>query len=209
MNLAALYSTGAEMIITKELPAIKTTRKSGDETFHNHGKSLPFNLLSFWQWSSSDLISNALRGVLAEFIVASAIGYTDGIRKEWDAFDLETLDGKKIEVKSAAYIQSWSQKKLSQIQFGIRPTQGWNATSGTYSKERIRQADIYVFCVLAHQNQDTINPLNLEQWTFYIVVTDTLNRAVTEQKTITLSKLLKLNHRKVKYEDIAVAIKEI
>lgn len=191
-----------------KLPVIKASKKTGKEAFHNNGKPLPISLISFWQWSSSDLVGNALRGVLAEFIIATAIECSDDIRKEWGAFDLETPEGYKIEVKSAAYIQSWSQKKLSQIQFGIRPTQNWDDLSGTYSKESIRQADIYIFCLLAHKSKDTIDPLNLEQWTFYIIATKTLNRTVPKQKTITLSKLVELTPREVKYEGIAKAVKE-
>jgi hypothetical protein len=50
--------------------------------------------------TASDLVSNSTRGVLAEFIVARALGLDTGVRTEWQAFDLETASGKKIEVKS-------------------------------------------------------------------------------------------------------------
>lgn len=73
----------------EELPAIEVTKKSGNEVFHTSGKPLTFNLMSFWQWSSSDLVGNALRGMFAEFIVASAVGSTVDTRKEWGAFDIE------------------------------------------------------------------------------------------------------------------------
>jgi hypothetical protein len=65
-------------------------------------------LLDFWQWAYSDLLSNTNRGRLAEFIVARALslGLTD-VRIEWDAVDLVTPTGVKVEVKSAAYLQSW------------------------------------------------------------------------------------------------------
>ena len=56
------------------LGAVKTTKKTGREFFIFEGNELPINVLSFWQWSTSQLLGNALRGVLAEFIVASAIG---------------------------------------------------------------------------------------------------------------------------------------
>ena len=46
-----------------------------------------------------------------DVIVASDLGCTDGVRQEWDAYDIETPDGIKVEVKSGAYLQSWSQKK--------------------------------------------------------------------------------------------------
>jgi len=80
---------------------------TGSEEFNNGGLKLPASLLDFWKWSSSDLLSNALRGVLTEFIVAMALGISiDKPREEWAAYDLVTNDGIKVEVKSAVYVQS-------------------------------------------------------------------------------------------------------
>lgn len=42
----------------------------------------------FWKWAFSDFLSNTLRGVLAEFIVATALGCAHRPRTEWDAYDL-------------------------------------------------------------------------------------------------------------------------
>ncbi len=86
-----------------KLPAIKITRKSGDEPFISDEKNLGIFISDFWQWSSSDITGNALRGILAEFIVASALEINREVRIEWDAYDL-TFDDIKIEIKSAAYI---------------------------------------------------------------------------------------------------------
>lgn len=58
----------------EKLSAIEIRRKSGQEVFESNGLSLDMNLLSFWQWSASDIIGNAMRGILAEYIVASAVG---------------------------------------------------------------------------------------------------------------------------------------
>jgi len=77
-------------------PEIEVTRKTGEEKFHSNGNPLGYDLLSFWQWSASDLIGNAMRGILAEYIVASAVGKTNGSRTEWDAFDIETNEGIKV-----------------------------------------------------------------------------------------------------------------
>jgi hypothetical protein len=83
------------------LPPIIITRKSGAEPLHANGQPLPFDLLSFWQWSVSDLVSNVTRGRLAEFIVATALGISvSGVRNEWDAVDLITETGLRVEVKS-------------------------------------------------------------------------------------------------------------
>jgi len=192
----------------EKYPAIEVVRKGGNEKFRVDGIALPNNLLSFWQWSASDLIGNAMRGILAEYIVASAVGKTEDHRTEWDAFDIETPEGIKVEVKSGAYIQSWSQKKLSSIQFGIAQTQGWNSKNNTYSTTAERQSDVYVFCVLRHQDQETIDPLNLNQWTFFVLATRELNRVVGAQKTLSLSRLEKLSPSNSTYGELYAAIKQ-
>lgn len=190
-------------------PALKITKKTGTEKFNLNRRNLSISLTDFWRWSSSDLVNNTMRGILAEFIVANALGLADGVRIEWDAFDLITKDGLKIEVKSAAYIQSWSHQKLSSINFKICPTRNWNEENNKRSDELKRQADVYVFCLLHHKDKDTIDPLNLEQWEFYIIKTSVLNNERPNQKTIGLSSLLKLKPHKAKYEEIASFIETL
>ncbi len=85
-------------------------------------------------------MSNTTRGVLAEYIVGLALRCIDGgARAEWDASDLRTQEGDSVEVKSAAYVQTWKQWKLSKIVFSIIPANGWNAATNTVSTERKRQ----------------------------------------------------------------------
>ena len=84
---------------------------------------MDFVLLDFWLWAASDLVGNTNRGRLAEFIVARAVGLGRGdVRSEWDVVDVLTPTGTKVEVKSAAYVQSWFQNKLSNIQFVVTCT---------------------------------------------------------------------------------------
>ncbi|MGZ8219068.1 hypothetical protein [Methylomagnum sp.] len=184
------------------LEATRSIRKTGDELFHINGTELPINLLSFWQWSSSGLLGNALRGTLAEFIVASDLGCTKGVRQQWDAYDMKTHDGIKIEVKSGAFLQSWKQKKLSPIVFGVQPTFGWDAEENTVSIAKIRQSNIYVFCVLEHKDKSSVDPLDMSQWKFYVLPTRTLNEKIGSQKTIALPSLLKLNPIEARYGEI-------
>lgn len=190
-------------------PRLDVERKKGDERFCSKGKPLDFNLLGFWRWSASDLVSNAMCGILAEYIVANALGIADGLRTEWDAFDLLTKDGIKIEVKSAAYLQSWYHKELSKITFSIRQTRLLDANTNELSTELKRQADIYVFCILHHQEKHSINPLNLDQWTFYILRSSVLDEKLLIQKTLRLAGLLKLNPHTAKYEELAGYIERI
>lgn len=180
-------------------PELVVERKSGDEPFHIDGKELDLNILAFWKWSSSDLINNAMRGILAEFIVSSAVGATEASRVEWDAFDAVTQEGIKIEVKSASYIQTWNQKDYSPIQFGIKPTRGWDAAENIHSKVARRQADIYVFCILNHKDQETLDPLNMSQWEFLVLPTKVLNEKVGDQKTIGINSLKRLGAKETNY----------
>lgn len=110
-----------------EFGRLVPTRKTGVERFHRDGRSLGFVLRGFWKWSASDLVSNATRGILAEYLVAQAVGVAgSGVRDEWAAFDLETPSGVRIEVKSAAYLQTWAHSKLSTILFSVRPARAWD-----------------------------------------------------------------------------------
>jgi len=192
-----------------DLSAIFVSRKTGDERFIANGKSLDNKLLAFWQWACSDLSSNTMRGILAEYIVAYELGIAINTRREWDAYDLTTKDGVKLEIKSASYLQTWTQPKFSEILFDIAPTKGWNASTNVYSSEVKRQADIYVFCLLHHQEKSTLDPLDLDQWTFYLLPTSVLNTKKPNQKKIGLSSLIKLNPVQVSYGEIGFAIEKI
>ena len=184
-------------------------RKTGKERFRIGANELPQDLLSFWQWYVSDIVINVSRGVLAEYIVSLAMGCEQKPRLEWDDYDLETPDGIKIEVKSSAYLQSWPQKKFSNILFNIKPTKGWKASTNEYSGESNRRADIYVFCVLNHQDKKTVNPLNLAQWDFYVLATTVLDKKMLEKKTLTLSALMTLNPDKCEFHQLKAAIQKI
>lgn len=189
------------------LGALQPSLKTGQEPFTNDGRAIGWELADFWRWYASDLVGNALRGCLAEFIVAKALGCGEDVRTEWDCCDIRTPEGLKMEVKSAAYIQSWSQARPSLITFGIAPTKGWDSQTNVYSSEARRHADVYVFCLLKHQDQANINPLELAQWEFIVVATSVLNTKVPDQKKVSLSSLLKLEHRKVSFEGLAEAVR--
>src|SRR5690625_2462105 len=179
--------------MTNDLGPVIVNRKSGNERFHRNGQPLDFDILSFWQWSASDLLSNATRCILAEYIVARAVGDYESARAEWDPFDAIDKDGIRIEVKSAAYLQSWHQDKLSRITFSTRPTFTWDSETGKLTEERKRQADVYVFCLLDHKDQLTVDPLDVSQWQFHVVSTESLNENIGEQKSLGLNRLKQIS----------------
>ncbi len=145
-------------------------------------------------WAYGNLLENAVRGVVAEFIVAKALQIADGNRVEWDSVDLR-FEGLTIEVKSSAYLQSWHQDKPSKIIFDIAPRrQLWDASTNSMLvlPTPRRMADVYVFCVFVENNREIANPLDTEQWQFFILSRRVLDERLGHQKTAGLSTIEKL-----------------
>jgi len=55
-----------------------------------------------------------------------------------------------------------------------------------------RHADVYVFCLLKHEDKQTVDPLNLHHWDFYVLSTAELNSYTRSQYSITLKSLQRL-----------------
>lgn len=163
----------------------------------------------FWRWAHSVFLSNAQRGVLAEYIVGRALNCLSEKRVEWDAHDHLMRDGTTIEVKSSAYIQSWNQKRPSDIRFDIARKQSWVAETNTFKDKRERTADVYIFCVLAEKNRQRIDPLDLNQWFFMALASDAINDKLSDQKSVGLSTLKNIGARRVGFESLAAEIKRI
>ncbi len=192
-----------------KLEALTVERKTGAESFLKAGTVDDMTVLDFWRWAVSDLVSNTARGVLAEYIVASALGCSSGVREEWAAYDLTTPAGITVEVKSAAYVQTWKQKKHSPISFGISPTVAWDANDGESRGELKRQADVYVFCLLATKDQEKVDPLDLDQWRFYLLPTRVLDEKCGKQKNLSLSGLRTLGPAEAEFVNLADALARV
>jgi hypothetical protein len=193
------------------LPSIIAKPKTGGEEFRSGGASIGITLDNYWRWAHSDLLVNIERGVLAEFIVACALGLSStqtGVRLAWEPYDLVTPEGLKIEVKSAAYVQSWAQKDFSHVTFTVTPRLLWSETEG-WTLTATRSADVYVLALLEHKTQETIDPLDLDQWSFFVVPTQVLNQRQRSQHSITLPSLAKLGLERVTFTGLAKAINTV
>jgi hypothetical protein len=186
--------------------ALPRKRRDGSEPFHDEGTNQDFDLLSFWQWGYSDIMSNTLRGVLAEYLVAQAMGAVQGIREEWAPYDLVDPNGVTIEITSAAYLQTWYQPRLSKITFACPKTKAWDPAKGKYEEQSRRQAQVYVFALLAHTEQDTLDPFNLAQWRFFVMPTAVLTDRVKSQHSITLKTLLGIHGPAVSFRALKDAV---
>ena len=213
-NMCAMFSVYILYMYTvsmnDELSQHKIELLDGQEPFRGLGIRHPLRLIDYWRWSGSELMNNTTRGILAEFLVAAALGLHKEPREEWKEYDLCTKSGTTIEVKSSAYVQSWKQLKPSVIQFGIAPHRKWNPETEQYSYSRTagRWADLYIFCVFTSK-EPPFDPLNTNSWEFYVLPTEMLNLEAPEQKTIRLSSLKKLSPHKCSYADLKKTILDV
>ncbi len=138
------------------------TLLSGDEPF----KDMDAIVRDFWIWSTSDLRDNTTRGVLAEFIVAKAVGATAEMRSPWDNYDVELPEGTRIEVKASAYLQRWPQRRLSTIRFSGLTGLSWNAKEGMRGEKREVRADVFVFAIQTCKKHEEYEALDISQWIF-------------------------------------------
>ncbi len=183
---------------------------TGNEEFTLHGSSAGISVKDFWSWAYSDLLGNTQRGVMAEFLVYSSLksSYPPRMqmRMNWLPFDVTSPSGRRIEVKSAAYLQSWTTDFPAQIQYDIAPKLAWDGKS--YAAEAKRNCDLFVFCLYTALTREK-SILDLDYWEFYVLPTSVLNDKIPNQKTISLSSLLKLNPVKTDYAGLGTVIESI
>lgn len=158
----------------------------------------------FWAWALSDLRTNTVRPMLAEFLVAQALGAAAKPRIEWDAYDVETPEGVRVEVKSSAYLQAWTQTRPSSIRFGGLNSRTWAPVDG-YAAAASYNADVYVFALLTARDHASYDPLDLGQWSFWVLPRRTVE--ATGQRSLALSRVEKLADGPVTYSELAEAVR--
>ena len=134
------------------------------------------NLSAFYCWNSGKLLENRTRGAFAEWLVHRALHLNSEFREEWAPVDA-TYNGTTIEIKSAAYEQSWPQSHPSSIVFSLRQ----------------KVSDLYVFCLMRGHT-----PEDLDHWDFWVVPTESL----PDQHSIGLNPLKNLFGSPVSFAEL-------
>ncbi len=171
------------------LRKIVPTKRTGSEPFHVSGTPLPFTVADFWSTAFSDLLTNMTRGIVAEYLVCKALGVADQVMNDYDSYDAITGDGERIEVKCSAYIQRWPQKAPSRIVWDIGMRTAYDYDKFAFVGDPRRHSDICVFACHHHKDKGTVDPLDLSQWSFYVVPTVRINEVFPAEKTLSLSAL--------------------
>lgn len=117
--------------------------------------------------------------------MARAVGSESVRRVEWDAYDVVTPAGVRVEVKAAAYLQGWAQPRLSRITFSGLSARLLDEAANAYAGDRLYNADVYVFAVQTATSHDVLDVLDLSQWAFYVASRETV--AATGARSLTLA----------------------
>jgi hypothetical protein len=163
----------------------------------------------FWQWGFSDLLQNTTRGILAEYIVAVLLGVDGKPRNPWESFDLRLNDGRTIEIKTMSRLQAWAQKQLSEPRVVIRPSRYWSAKTGIMEKTPSLNADLYIICYFTAEEHSTANPLDLDQWEFFVLDKNKVKDVLKKTKSISLKTLKNYNIKSLKADDLAFEIVKV
>jgi len=173
-----------------KIPKYSEHQLVGNECFTIKGKDTKLTILEFWRWHFSEIYD--LQSKFAEYIVGKALGLTEAQNVgEWTLFDM-MYQGKRIEVKETSYYHAWQtdeEPKSMQRSFGI--TKAYDNYKEDNSPFR-RQNDIYIFCLNTGDTKETSNPLELNNWKFYVLSTAVIDEKCGDAKTISLSRVKKL-----------------
>lgn len=131
-------------------------------------------------------MQNNLRGHWVEAMVCELLG--DGWKHtgaDWAAWDIESDDGLRVEVKQSARRQSWGES-TSSPRFSIQAARGHYPDGKAYLPNLTgsRLADIYVFAWHDGEDQRVVS-----QWEFYVVEAGRLPEG---RKTIGLDAIRRL-----------------
>jgi hypothetical protein len=187
-------------IFTKE-----PTTKTGTEVFTSNGKPTGMDILDFWKWNKSNLLEKKTRNELARFIVARALDNGSPVKEKFPSWELESSSGKRLSVRSDAFYENGKIKKNSQLKFSILGHMGDKNTPGFTGFQR-RWSDVFIFSVLITKDPEMVDPLDLDQWNFYVVPTRVLDEKDRNSSHITLGALLGIDHTVCKFHELKKAI---
>ena len=147
-----------------------------------------YTVLDFWSWAFSDLISGNNRGIFAEFLVGAVLGTTENARIEWHVAD-HIYRGRKIKVKSAAYIEHWLQSKPSRISFPVNHIQRKEIKTSVPGLTLYPKPEVYVFCIFDVKERNEADMLDMGKWLFYPVAAQVIESKYRRKKSVTLKEV--------------------
>lgn len=152
--------------------------------FHEGDRSRPSELSErkstvhdFWKWAFSFVNENTLRGILAQYLVAWAIGDDRDFYDPWRSYDLTAPTGKRIEIKTTAKAQVWEHgEENRKPKFEVTEKAYYTHEKGLDYSNIDFHADIYVLCHYKYEDSNTMDATNLSHWEFWVLTKEQLLR---------------------------------
>ncbi|MDE0112076.1 MAG: hypothetical protein OXN84_07320 [Albidovulum sp.] len=72
-----------------------------------------------------------------------------------------------------------------------------------------RWADIYVLCLEKETDPDSINPLDLSQWEYFVIPASRLDNEFPDRKTVSVDRLLREGFRPVGFDRLHSKIERV
>ena len=154
-------------------------------------------------WAYSNLPANVTRGVFAEYIFGLALTCVSGVRSAWGDCDLVTRAGTRVEVKAAAYLQSWRTETLETIGFGGLRGRAWDPVTG-FAPEPSYRADVYVFALLTTVDHALLDPLATDQWELFVAPHAAV--AARGVKRLSLTSVQQIANGPLRWDEIRQAV---
>lgn len=165
------------------MPLVTSTSR-----FVLNGRNSDVTMADFVEWYYSNTTAPAVRSILAEYIVVSAIGAVGSNTPRHIHLHSESIihyRGYSLTVESAAYLESADPAHPTHISFKLHN----------------QRSDVCIFCVFNGTNADD-SLLNLDLWDFYVTPSGILNG----RKVITLPKLISFSPIMCNYSSIENAV---
>ncbi len=71
-----------------------------------------------------------------------------------------------------------------------------------------RRSEVYVFCLFAEGNREKADPLDFDQWEFYVAPTRVINEKLSNQRQISICGLQKIGATPCTYSTLRATVDE-
>jgi hypothetical protein len=99
-------------------------------------------------------------------------------------------------------LQAWAQKQLSDPKVVISEKRSWNLDTGVMEQKPSLNADIYIICYFTSEDHSAADPLDLDQWSFFVLDKKEVSDLIKKSKSISLKALNRMNKRLLKADEL-------
>lgn len=161
----------------EDAPALSIQRREPQTALRGAEGEQLSTLGDFWAWAYSDESLDAEPRILPGYLVELALRRAPSQRWAGTGLNDATqrlLDSLTFEVRGASEVPTMARTGAANITFSLanRP-----------------DVDAWIFAIIAHTDVETLNPLDVRQWAFFVVPSVYIDMAHARARSITLTQL--------------------